>query len=197
MLLFTDGLVERRGLSLRRGLARLQAEAASSRGSLDALCDHLLASLVEKEVGDDIAIIGLRPVPLAGSLRIRLPAEPHVLAPLRQTVRRWLHESGAEPEEAYDILVACGEACANAIQHPYGAREGLIEVELSVEDGEVQVSVRDRGQWRSLSPPAGGRGLPLMDALMDTIEVERSDEGTTVRMRRRLGVRDRERTRTS
>ncbi|MGH2554526.1 MAG: MASE1 domain-containing protein [Actinomycetota bacterium] len=46
LLLYTDGLVERRGVSIRHGLARLKQEATASGRELDALCDHLLASLL-------------------------------------------------------------------------------------------------------------------------------------------------------
>jgi len=192
LLLFTDGLVERRGVSLNEGLARLKAEAAPPRGDLEAMCDGLLRTMLDTQVDDDVAL-----VPLASTLHLRLPAEPYVLAPLRQTLRRWLRAVGADPSEGYDILVACGEACANAIQHPYGARAGALEVDLALIDGEVEVTVRDSGTWRSASPPAGGRGLRLMRELMDRIDVEPGRTGTMVRMRRRLGARDRERTRTS
>jgi anti-sigma regulatory factor (Ser/Thr protein kinase) len=47
--------------------------------------------------------------------------------------------------------------------------------------------VRDRGHWR---PPRGehrGRGLPIMEALMESVEVERGETGTTILMRRTLG----------
>src|SRR5436190_453138 len=63
LLLFTDGLVEKRGDSLRHGLARLREEAAAAGPDPDTLCNHLLDSLLGKEVSDDIAILALRPVP--------------------------------------------------------------------------------------------------------------------------------------
>jgi anti-sigma regulatory factor (Ser/Thr protein kinase) len=50
----------------------------------------------------------------------------------------------------------------------------------------VIVTVRDRGGWR---PPRGrdrGRGIPLMKALMETVEVRQDEEGTTVVLTRRL-----------
>jgi len=48
--------------------------------------------------------------------------------------------------------------------------------------------VRDKGSWREGTRAEGGRGLILMRALMDAVDVEPGPEGTTVRMRRRLGV---------
>ncbi len=187
LLLYTDGLVERRGAPLDQGLARLIEEATALHRDLDELCDHLLSSLLGQDVSDDVALLALRPVPFAGRpLHVRLPAEPEVLAPLRHSARRWLREAGADPQDSYEILVACTEACANAIQHSYGARQGLLEIDFIAADGSVEVTVRDSGSWRTPPPPHGGRGLVLMRGLMDTVEVDTGANGTSVRMRRRL-----------
>src|SRR5205823_7744488 len=135
LLLFTDGLIERRGASLETGLERLRNEAAAAE-DLEALCDHLLASLPGEDIADDIAILALRPVAFTGGpLHLHLPADPLALAPMRRTLRRWLEEMDAAPEEAYAVTVACNEACANAIQHPYAAREGFLDVELRLAEG--------------------------------------------------------------
>jgi anti-sigma regulatory factor (Ser/Thr protein kinase) len=202
LLLFTDGLVERRGSSILDGLTRLKTLAADPGEDLELLCDHLLDSMVTDEVSDDIALLALRQVPLAaGPLFLRLPAEPQVLAPLRQTVRRWLREIDADPRIVDDVLVACGEAFANAIQHAYGAKDGLFEVSLVLLDGAIEVTIRDLGSWRpsfgsGRAARRGGFGQRLMRALMDSVDVESGPEGTVVRMRRSLQVEaDRERTR--
>jgi PAS domain S-box-containing protein len=188
LFLFTDGLVERRGATIRDGLDRLKTLVATSGDDLEAMCDHLLAEMVGSDVSDDVALLALRPVRLASEpLFLRLPAEPYVLAPFRWTLRRWLGEIGASPQIANDILIACGEACANVIQHAYGAKEGLLEVDLVMLDGTIEVTVRDRGAWR---PPGGGRGAGygerLIRGLMDSVDVKSGSGGTIVRMRRRL-----------
>jgi len=189
LLLFTDGLIERRGTPLDEGLARLRSEASSAGPDLEMFCDALLSSFVQSNVDDDIALLAFRPVPLAaGALHFRVPAEPRSLAPLRHAMRRWLREIGAGQKESYEILVACGEACANAVQHPYGARTGSIDVDLNAEEGVVDITVRDQGSWRSRPPAGGGHGLHLMRGLMDSVEVDSTPDGTVVRMRRRLGV---------
>jgi anti-sigma regulatory factor (Ser/Thr protein kinase) len=54
-----------------------------------------------------------------------------------------------------------------------------------VEDG-VEIMIRDQGRWR---PPRGqnrGRGTLLMQELMDHFEVSTGEEGTVVRMQRRI-----------
>jgi anti-sigma regulatory factor (Ser/Thr protein kinase) len=79
------------------------------------------------------------------------------------------------------------EAAANAVEHAYGPGDASFDVEAVMSDeGEVCVVVRDEGRWR---PPRGhnrGRGTLLMQELMDHFEVTTGDEGTEVRMRRRL-----------
>jgi integral membrane sensor domain MASE1/anti-sigma regulatory factor (Ser/Thr protein kinase) len=187
LLLYTDGLVERRGVSIDDGLARLRSEASRAGTDVEQLCDHLLRTMVPDPVSDDVAMLALRPIPLTTEpVRIRVEAEPRVLAPLRQTLRRWLAELGADPDDVTCVLTACGEACANAIQHAYGAREGWLEVEFAHADGTVELTVRDQGRWRPPSGAEGGLGIPLMEGLMDAVEVERTPSGTAVRMRRRL-----------
>jgi integral membrane sensor domain MASE1/anti-sigma regulatory factor (Ser/Thr protein kinase) len=187
LLLFTDGLVERRGAPIGAGLGRLASLAAACDDDVDALCEQLLHYMVGDDVADDIALLALRPIPLAGSrLVVRLPAEPRVLAPLRQTLRRWLREVDAAPDVADDLLLACGEACANVIQHAYGAKEGELEMGLAVRDGTAEVTVRDQGSWRPPSGVDGGHGLPLLRALMDTVKVQSGPDGTCVRLERRL-----------
>jgi PAS domain S-box-containing protein len=187
LLLYTDGLVERRGVSITDGLTRLRSEAARPGADVQQLCDHLVQTMVPDPVSDDVAILALRPVPLTTEpVRMRVPAEPRVLAPLRQTLRRWLAELGADEDDVTGVLTACGEACANAIQHAYGAREGWVEVEFAHADGTVELTVRDEGSWRPPSGGEGGLGMPLMQGLMDAVEVDRTPSGTVVRMRRRL-----------
>jgi serine phosphatase RsbU (regulator of sigma subunit) len=62
LLLYTDGLIERRGESIQDGLDRLRAVAGNGAGDLERLCDHRVASLVGHEaVADDVALVALRP----------------------------------------------------------------------------------------------------------------------------------------
>ena len=80
LLLFTDGLFERRGVPLDDG-RRLVAEVASRRAgqSLTELCDGLLEEMAGDGAEDDIAVLAVRAHPVAGER----PAEagPEVLPP--------------------------------------------------------------------------------------------------------------------
>jgi serine phosphatase RsbU (regulator of sigma subunit) len=63
LLLYTDGLVERRGQSIDEGLALLQellTELAGAGVDLDTMCDELLARLLTDEPEDDVALVAVR-----------------------------------------------------------------------------------------------------------------------------------------
>jgi serine phosphatase RsbU (regulator of sigma subunit)/anti-sigma regulatory factor (Ser/Thr protein kinase) len=191
LLLYTDGLVERRGVSIQDGLDRLSLEAVAYETSdLEELCDGLLSSLLEQDqVADDIALVAMRAVSLFdGPLSLRLPAEPRMLVQMRGALRRWLRESEVATSDENDILVACGEACSNVVQHAYPAARGDMEVQARLVDGSVEMSVRDNGEWRPPADRGGGWGLQLVRALMDSVEVDRGSGGTEVRMRRRVHI---------
>ena len=64
VLLYTDGLVERRDSPLDHGLARLrQALSALAPLPLDRLCDELVTRIVPADADDDIALVAVRTYP--------------------------------------------------------------------------------------------------------------------------------------
>ncbi|MFW3170381.1 SpoIIE family protein phosphatase [Geodermatophilus sp. CPCC 206100] len=64
VLLFTDGLFERRGLGLDEGRDQVRRLLAAGAGeSLDVLCDRLLAEMVGGGVEDDVAVLAVRAHP--------------------------------------------------------------------------------------------------------------------------------------
>jgi serine phosphatase RsbU (regulator of sigma subunit)/anti-sigma regulatory factor (Ser/Thr protein kinase) len=190
LVLYTDGLVERRGSSLETGLREL-AEAAVEAGA-ESPVGEICASLVRHTVGDrdtsdDLALLAAR-LAVAPVFRRRMRAQPQHLAPLRHGLRAWLERVGADEDVAYDVVLAASEACANAIEHPVGRRSRFVEVEARLTGGTtVALSVRDTGQWRDPGPPRHrGRGLALIEAFMDDVAVERTLDGTEIRMTRDL-----------
>ncbi len=61
VVLYTDGLVERRGSDLDAGTARLQAVLADLAGAeLEELCDELLARMLPQAPDDDVALLAVR-----------------------------------------------------------------------------------------------------------------------------------------
>jgi anti-sigma regulatory factor (Ser/Thr protein kinase) len=51
-------------------------------------------------------------------------------------------------------------------------------------DGAVEIRVRDFGTWRAPRSGSQGRGIGLIEQLMDEVEIDRGPAGTIVRMRR-------------
>ena len=118
---------------------------------------------------------------------MQVRAEAAALAGVREALRHWLADTGAQKDEINDLTLACSEACANAIEHPAERGEGVIRLAGQFAAGTVTLVVRDDGQWRGGPPqPDRGRGLAIMRALVDTVEIIPSRSGTEVRLQRRL-----------
>ena len=186
LILYTDGLVEDRTMSLDVGLDRLRTSLQTASDEVDAMCEHLTAAVREAgPVQDDVAVLAVRWLALGATLDLQLPSQARVLRPLRAALRRWLAAGGVTDHEAYEILVATSEACSNAIRHgaPQATHFGL-RAELN---GDVAIVVRSSGRWRERRSSApGGRGLDIMRQFMDETEVDGGDDTTEIRMRRRL-----------
>jgi anti-sigma regulatory factor (Ser/Thr protein kinase) len=186
VLLYTDGLVERKRESIDVGLERLRACARPS-GDLDELCDRILASLLEDDPHDDVALLAVAAASTLGDrLEMDFPAEATSLPKLRSAVTRWLDEAGATDEESYEILVSVSEAATNAIEHAYGPGPATFHVGCRFEDSTVRLVVRDWGQWREPRGSDRGRGQMLMKGLMDSVRRTSADGGTEVVLTRRL-----------
>ena len=132
----------------------------------------------------------MRYLVLGDRLELSIPAEAGSLGPLRGALRRWLRDGGATEEESYEILVAAGEACANAVRH--GAATGAEDFEVfGQRNCEVSIVIRNPGRWRDggVRPGSnGGRGLGIMSELMDEVEVKRGPPETVVALRRTLAI---------
>jgi serine phosphatase RsbU (regulator of sigma subunit)/anti-sigma regulatory factor (Ser/Thr protein kinase) len=190
LLLYTDGLVERRRESLDAGLERLSRAARDAhREPAERVCDRILTALFPGgPPADDVALLLLRRIPLdADRLERRVAARPRELGGMRAALRAWLEAGGAGRPEVQDVLLAVGEALANAVEHAYLGREPG-EVELTAvrdPDGTLRITVRDFGRWReAVLGRRRGRGGPLMREVMDRVDVSSGVWGTTVVLER-------------
>jgi anti-sigma regulatory factor (Ser/Thr protein kinase) len=192
IVLYTDGLVEQRGVSIDQGLEALRLAASQDPCHPDELCDRLVdAMLAIHPADDDIAVLALRALPTAPPpLHLELPSDPTELGQMRRDLGSWLRQAGASAEAVEVIQMACHEACSNAIEHGYSFGDGLLWVDGELDEGRVVLTIRDEGTWveRPDGPPRyRGNGLPLMQALMDSVELSHENgSGTAVRMSRSL-----------
>jgi serine phosphatase RsbU (regulator of sigma subunit)/anti-sigma regulatory factor (Ser/Thr protein kinase) len=188
LVLYTDGLVERAGEPLDRGLARLKRLVGETRGDPQTLCDAMIDALVPAGAAqDDVALLVTRLVGFSDPLVLQVPADVESIPVIRRILGRWLMQVGAAPSEIDEITLACSEACANAVEHAYRPGPAAVEVRATVSpEREAAVLVRDFGQWRSPRGHFRGRGTKLMKGLMDRVQVTPGEGGTTVRLSRRL-----------
>jgi serine phosphatase RsbU (regulator of sigma subunit)/anti-sigma regulatory factor (Ser/Thr protein kinase) len=185
VLLYTDGLVERRGESIDVGLTRLRKALAGAPEELEQLCSGVLAELAGGVVlRDDAALLALRPLRHSSPrLELELPAEPDSVALVRHRLERWLTDTGCGRDDVFAIKLAVSEACANAVEHAYGPERGHTFTLSAQRDGEaVAIEVRDGGHWRPPRGSARGLGLQIIEQLMDKLELEQTGSGTVVRM---------------
>jgi anti-anti-sigma factor len=189
LVLYTDGLIERRHASIAESMEALRIAVEGHQGDLDSLCnDRVLQPPRPESSEDDVALLMVRLLPApVGDLQLLLPAEPQVLATLRRTVGQWATLSGASDEEAHDLVLAVGEAVTNVIEHAYTRTGGEVAVEACIRQGLARIVVRDRGHWRPPRPDEGGRGLLLMRGLVENVDVASGPGGTVVRLSRGVG----------
>ncbi|MBP2337585.1 PAS domain S-box-containing protein [Saccharothrix coeruleofusca] len=189
LLVYTDGLVERRRSPLTAGIDQAAGVVRDGRGAtLDDLADLLMTRLAPAGgYDDDVALLLYRyPAPL----ELTFPADPAQLAPVRRALRGWLERCGLSPDAAQNVLLAAGEACANAIEHGYrdAARAHVrLRVEAAVDD--LRLTVADNGRWKTPRPqdnPHRGRGVALMRATMRHVTITPGPVGTVVDMRMRI-----------
>ena len=114
---------------------------------------------------------------------------------MRRALRAYLSEQALDATAVYDVVLAADEAFINAVGHAGGVGDA-IRVSASVSTSEVSVEVQDggagftylRSHRRSMPDVrrADGRGVFLIESLMDEVSVSSGTRGTVVRMVRHL-----------
>ncbi|RBY82966.1 anti-anti-sigma factor [Geodermatophilus sp. TF02-6] len=199
LVLFSDGAVSASGAPPVEGLARL-ADAAravladpgplgggTSSGLAAAIAAHLLTP---GEQADDLAVlVAHRCAEGTEPLHLDLSAVPASLPAVRRRLGAWLTALGMGEQDRVGVMVAAGEAAANAVEHAYrGLEPGRVSVTATVDvDGVLTVTVRDEGRWRppDRDPGDRGRGLMIMRQLVDGVVLQ-GEQGTTVTLSMRL-----------
>jgi serine phosphatase RsbU (regulator of sigma subunit)/anti-sigma regulatory factor (Ser/Thr protein kinase) len=188
LLLYTDGLIERRGHQLSEGEAALVDAAVSAPDEPELKCQAIASRLTEgASRGDDIAILAVQTVGLHELLEVEVPAEPRQLATIRHLIRRWVEANGGTDDDCAAFAIGVTEACANSIEHAYGPGDASIDIRAALVDGVAAVTIRDHGEWRERRGANRGRGIPIMREFIDEVSIEHAEMGTTVELRRRLG----------
>jgi len=122
-------------------------------------------------------------------VHLTLPAEPAQLRRLRQAMSAYLRPLPLAPERRDEIVLAVGEAAANAVEHAYLHQQepGIIDVTFWTEADALWVEIRDYGRWREPPSDPGSRGqglgVVLMRRLIDCVLIHHDHRGTNVLLR--------------
>jgi len=166
LVLYTDGLVERRGRDLDEGLDLLSRAVGRRNGSLEQDCDAVLAAMSAGDSDDDIAVIMARVLPAHEDWIATLPlsADLSVVGDARRFARATLASWGlASLSEFTELLVS--ELVSNALRH--AGRPTQLRL---FRDRVLTVEVADVDEHaprlhRASAEDEGGRGMHLVNEL--------------------------------
>ena len=168
VVLYTDGLVERRGEDLQLGIKNLAVRVADLTGPVDGVPEELVAAMLPDGPDDDVAILIARVDPPAeeDTLTLRLEDSDSMVTDARHLVVRYLAERNLPVSLISDGALATSELVTNALLHG----RPPVDLRLRIEGADVLIEVRDRATYqpRKLRPDETdehGRGLQIVAAL--------------------------------
>ena len=163
LVLYTDGLVERRDRDFDIGLDVLRSALAHPDRTPEETCDDVIDALLPSHPTDDVALLVARTLRLDPGrvAEWEVEPEPSAVAGVRKGVARWLGERGLD-EEAFVTELILSELVTNAIR--YGS--GPIVVRLLC-DRNLVCEVSDTSSTSphlryAATTDEGGRGLFLV-----------------------------------
>jgi serine phosphatase RsbU (regulator of sigma subunit)/anti-sigma regulatory factor (Ser/Thr protein kinase) len=183
LVLYTDGLVERRTEDIDVGLAKLRAifGPGSADQPLEDLCKATLAGVYADQQRDDIALLiaRLRRIPEDNYVSWKLPAELTSAHRARTLIRRPLKRWGlGELIPSAELLVS--ELVTNAVRYA----QGQIGLRLVLEGGLVIEVLDDSAALPRLRHPDDqderGRGLQVVSQIAQRWGARRAVSGKVV-----------------
>ena len=132
------------------------------------------------------------------SLALTLPRDEQTVPVARHIVRNAMEQVGVEETCVYDVELALSEACTNVLLHSGPGDQYVVRLDLEDRIGVIRVidvghgfdSARLQAEG-TLPEDERGRGLGLMQALVDRVDfTSRSEAGTVVTLEKVLSFRD-------
>ena len=132
------------------------------------------------------------------SLALTLPRDEQTVPVARHIVRNAMEQVGVESTCVYDFELALSEACTNVLLHSGPGDQYVVRLDLGDRLGMIRVIDVGRGFESArlqaedpLPQDERGRGLGLMQALVDRVDfTSRPEAGTIVTLEKVLTVRD-------
>jgi anti-anti-sigma factor len=202
VLLYSDGIIERPGRPLAASTAEFADIASRVLGGsafpietttrpVERLCSQTLELMLRTTgYNDDVTLLAAQRRTPPPPLDLTVDATIHAAREVREPLRAWLSDIGADDVDVLIIVQILCEFVENSFEHGYrSAAADPIEVTATLNaEGLVQASVTDRGQWKAPSADPGmrGRGLMLAEALATESRIIGSESGTTASIAHRL-----------
>jgi len=132
------------------------------------------------------------------SLALTLPRDEQTVPVARHIVRNAMEQVGVESTCVYDVELALSEACTNVLLHSGPGDQYVVRLDMEDEIGRIRVidvgHGFDSARLRAGDPlpeAERGRGLGLMQALVDRVQFStRPEAGTIVTLEKALTYRD-------
>ncbi|MEV7727301.1 ATP-binding SpoIIE family protein phosphatase [Streptomyces sp. NPDC087917] len=185
-VLYTDGLVERRGEDIDEGVATLERAFAGAQGTPAVVCDRLMRALgVDADHDDDVAVMVLQqPARTGADAELFHNAALELLggveaAPRARAFAQGVLASWRFPSELCDLgVLAASELVANSLQHgtpPMRLRLRRTDRRLIVEvtDGDDHLPRRRRAEPGDET----GRGISIVDTIASSWGTRRTPGG--------------------
>ncbi|WP_353051474.1 SpoIIE family protein phosphatase [Streptomyces sp. RTGN2] len=118
LVLYTDGLVERRDQDIDEGMEQLRGALAGRDRTPEETCDDVLEALLSNRPGDDVALLVARTRTLDPARRVQweVAPDPSAVAGVRKEAIRWLTDRGLD-EEGFVTELILSELVTNAIRY--------------------------------------------------------------------------------
>jgi serine phosphatase RsbU (regulator of sigma subunit)/anti-sigma regulatory factor (Ser/Thr protein kinase) len=185
LALYTDGLIEHSHDVIAGEaslLEALRAEAAGDTISAQSLLARALAGV--KNTDDTVAlVISVDDAP-ADEFFFEFSAVALAVPLARRALRRYAERQGLDDDRSFALVTAVGEAMANAVEHAYGDAVGNVRIRVACTADAIHATIEDDGRWKAAQKrDERGRGLPLMRALCEGVEIHTNQICTSIQLR--------------
>lgn len=133
------------------------------------------------------------------TLTITIPAQFLFVPGVRSCISCVCTYFGFDEHEEYQIQTVIDELCNNAIEHGSKSPDSLIEISTKISEHELEVNIHDTGNkpfnkeetlafvkermergWETEEMVGRGRGLFIVQKLVDKLDISTSENGTNV-----------------
>jgi anti-sigma regulatory factor (Ser/Thr protein kinase)/anti-anti-sigma regulatory factor len=200
LVLYTNGLLARPDRTpavstVELGQAACDAAEHRVGPGLVSLADQVCGETLEAMTlrtgyDDDIALLVASLGEPGAPLHLELDAGDDAMGRVLDSLATWMEPMHVRDLDHIVVQQAVDELVANVVEHAYpdDVAPGRLSVDAALlSTGEIELRVVDRGHWiRPTQGPVPRRGLAMVRGMVDSLEVEGSDLGTTVTVRHRL-----------